>query len=177
MRKLLCVAFVMAMASVAVAQDEKNPVTETVKKLLERQSKNLVEAAEEMPPDKYGYKPTEQQMTFAHLVGHITGANRFLCAKISDAAESKEDAKEEVKDTDGKDKLVAALKASFDYCSTALGKMDDSKLGQPVTLFGGRKANKAGAMIGLTNDWADHYSMAAIYLRLNGLLPPTAQKK
>jgi DinB family protein len=177
MRKLLCVAFVIALATVGVAQDEKNPVTETVKKLLERQSKNLVAAAEEMPPDKYGYKPTEQQMTFAHLVGHISGSNRFLCAKLSDAPESKEDAKEEVKDSDGKDKIVAALKSSFDYCSTALGKMDDSKLAQPVTLFGGRKANKAGAMIGLTNDWADHYSMAAMYLRLNGLLPPTAQKK
>jgi hypothetical protein len=26
-------------------------------------------------------------------------------------------------------------------------------------------------------DWADHYSQSAIYMRLNGLLPPTAKKK
>jgi hypothetical protein len=45
-----------------------------------------------------------------------------------------------------------------------------------VTLWGGRQANKAGALIGLSNDWADHYSQAAMYLRLNGMLPPTAKK-
>jgi hypothetical protein len=32
-------------------------------------------------------------------------------------------------------------------------------------------------MLSLSNDWADHYSAAAIYLRLNGLLPPTAQPR
>jgi hypothetical protein len=42
-------------------------------------------------------------------------------------------------------------------------------------LFGGRTGPRAAAMIALTNDFADHYAMAAIYLRLNGLLPPTAK--
>ena len=60
---------------------------------------------------------------------------------------------------------------------TALKNVQDSQLGEPVTLFGGRQANKAAALIGLTNDWADHYSMAAMYLRLNGMLPPTAKKE
>jgi len=27
-----------------------------------------------------------------------------------------------------------------------------------------------------TGDWADHYSQMANYLRLNGILPPTAKK-
>jgi hypothetical protein len=35
----------------------------------------------------------------------------------------------------------------------------------------------AWAMIALTNSWADHYGMEAMYLRLNHLLPPTAKKK
>jgi hypothetical protein len=26
------------------------------------------------------------------------------------------------------------------------------------------------------DDWADHYSQSAIYMRLNGLLPPTARR-
>jgi hypothetical protein len=30
-------------------------------------------------------------------------------------------------------------------------------------------------MISITDDWADHYSTQAAYLRLNGILPPTAQ--
>jgi hypothetical protein len=55
--------------------------------------------------------------------------------------------------------------------------VDDSKLGDTVELFGGREGPRAFALIALTNDWADHYSAAAMYLRLNGLLPPTAQEK
>jgi len=53
----------------------------------------------------------------------------------------------------------------------------DSNLGEQLTVFGGRKLSRAAAMIALTNDFADHYGMAAIYLRPNGLLPPTAQPK
>ncbi|HXZ30655.1 MAG TPA: DinB family protein [Terriglobales bacterium] len=156
------------------AQETKNPVSSVVKEILPRQQKNLVAAAEEMPADKYDFKPTPQQMSFAHLVIHVAESNNHLCAKISDSAEPKTG---ELKETDGKDKLVAALKASFDFCDTALAKVDDSKLGDTVELFGGRKGPRAAAMFFLTNGWADHYSAAAMYLRLNGLLPPTAQKK
>jgi hypothetical protein len=38
------------------------------------------------------------------------------------------------------------------------------------------KKSRAGLMTIATGDWADHYSQAAIYLRLNGLLPPTAKR-
>jgi hypothetical protein len=76
-----------------------------------------------------------------------------------------------------KDMLLAALTRSFLYCDAALNRVDDSKLGDAVELFGGKQASVAFALIALTNDWADHYSAAAMYLRLNGLLPPTAQPK
>jgi uncharacterized damage-inducible protein DinB len=177
MKKRIClaVAFALAGAMAASAQESKsgsNPVSDTVRGMIGRQGKNLTAAAEEMPADKYGYKPTEQQMTFGTLVSHIIGSNNFLCSKVTSQAASADKAT----DKDPKDKLVAQLKASFDYCETALKNVQDSQLGEPVTLFGGRQANKAAALIGLTNDWADHYSMAAMYLRLNGMLPPTAKK-
>src|SRR5437762_1785436 len=95
MKWALCGLLVVAAVSV-LAQD-KNPVTSAVKEILPRQQKNLVGAAEAMPPEKYAYKPTEGQKTFG--------------------------------------------------------------------------------LIALANGWADHYSAAATYLRLNGLLPPTAQPK
>lgn len=166
--------FLLFAATVVLAQD-KNPVTSVAKQILPRQQKNLVAAAEEMPADKFGYKPTEQQMTFGHLVLHVIESNNYLCSHIGDVPEVKTPV--QLKESDGKDKLVAALQASFDFCTTALGKVDDSKLGDEVELFGGRKGSRAFALIALTNDWADHYSSAAIYLRLNGLLPPTAQPK
>jgi DinB superfamily len=172
--KRTLIVFVLLATATAVAQDNKNPVTSVVKEILPRQQKNLVAAAEEMPADKFGFRPTPEQMTFGNLVLHIIQSNSYLCAKIGEVSETKTPG---LKETDGKDRLVAALKASFDFCSTALGKVDDSKLGDTVELLGGREGPRAFALIALTNDWADHYSTAAMYLRLNGLLPPTAQEK
>ena len=173
MQRTLCILLLFS-ATAVLAQD-KNPVTSVAKEILPRQQKNLVAAVEEMPAGKFGYKPTQQQMTFGHLVLHIVESNNYLCSKIGDLPEVK--APVPLKESDGKDKLVTALKASFEFCSTALGKVDDSKLGDEIELFGGRNGSRAFALIALTNDWADHYSSAAIYLRLNGILPPTAQPK
>ena len=68
------------------------------------------------------------------------------------------------------------MKSSFDFCTTALAKLDDSNLGETLTLFGESKASRAVAILMLAGTWADHYSLQATYLRLNGHLPPTAKK-
>lgn len=127
-----------------------------------------------MPADKFNYKPTPDQMTFGHLVVHMIGFNNSFCAKAANVPEPKV---EEPKETDAKDKLVAAATASYDFCGDVLGKMDDSKLGDSIELFGGRQGPRAMAALILASGWADHYSTAAIYLRLNGILPPSAQPK
>jgi hypothetical protein len=57
-----------------------------------------------------------------------------------------------------------------------LPKLQDSQLAQEITLFRNRKMTKAAAVLDLSADWADHYAQMATYLRLNGLLPPTAKK-
>jgi uncharacterized damage-inducible protein DinB len=168
------IAFTLfASAAVGFAQQNKDPVSSVVKEILPHQETNLVAAVEEMPADKFGYKPTPQQMSFANLVLHMTESNNYLCAKAGDVTEPKA---QELKETDGKDKLVAALKASFDFCNTSMRKVTDATLGDTIEVWGYRKAPRAFALIALTNDWADHYSNAAMYLRLNGLLPPTAKK-
>ena len=148
-----------------------NPVSAAVKAQLPRFSKNMVAAAEAMPAEKFNFKPTPEMNSFAHLVMHIAQSNNGLCSKISDtpAPEAK------LADTDPKDKLVAGLKASFDYCASALEKVDDSKLGDQMMLFGSRPFSRAAVLIILSDDWYDHYGAQATYLRLNGILPPTAQ--
>ena len=161
-----------ALVTSGLAQ-KKNPVTTVIKEIMTRQAKNLQGAVETIPADKFGFKPTEPQMTFGHLVSHVIDSNYYLCAKASDIPPPKVDAP---KETDSK-ALVAALKASFDFCTTSLAKVDDSKLGDTIQAYGGREVPRAWALIALTNDWADHYAAAATYLRLNGLLPPTAQPK
>jgi hypothetical protein len=168
---LLMLVAVSATRSQESSAPVANPVSTTVKSQLTRFSKNMVAAAESMPAEKYGFKPTPEMNTFGHLVMHITQSNNLLCSKISGAAAP--DAK--LAESDGKDKLVAGLKASFDFCSTALANVDDSKLSESMVLFGNRPASRAAALIALSDGWNDHYSAEAIYLRLNGILPPTAQ--
>jgi hypothetical protein len=152
----------------------KNPVTTALGMQLPRARNNILGAITAMPADKFNYKPTPDQMTFAHLVVHIIGSNNNGCAKAADIPAPKV---EEAKETDAKDKLLAAATASFDFCGDALGKMDDSKLGDSVELFGGHQFPRAMAALGLASGWADHYAAAAMYLRLNGILPPSAQPK
>src|SRR4029077_17439363 len=98
--------------------------TTVVKEILPRQAKNLEAAVDLMPADKFSFRPPEAQMTFGHLVAHIVESNYYLGAKASDTPQPKVD---EAKETDGKEKLSAALKASFEFCTTALAKTDDSK--------------------------------------------------
>jgi hypothetical protein len=149
----------------------KNPVSDAVREILARQKNNLLAAVDEMPADKFGYSPTPAQMTFGHLVMHTTMSNIDLCSK---AGSMPPPPMKPAAETD-KVRLQASLTKSFLYCEAALGRVDDSKLGNQIEFFGGRQVTVASALISLTNDWADHYSAVAIYLRLNGLLPPTAQ--
>jgi hypothetical protein len=162
-----------AVASAQNVAPVKNPVTTVLRTIQPSRQKNILGAIDAMPADKFSYKPTPDQITFAHLVVHITESNNAMCAKIADIAAPKV---EELKDTDSKDKLLAAARTSFDFCTEALAKVDDSKLGDYVD-FGRTQGPRAMAAFFLAGGWADHYGAAAMYLRLNGILPPSAQPK
>jgi hypothetical protein len=150
-----------------------NPVSGFVKAGLGRYGKTMVAAAESMPAEKYGYKPSPEMNSFGHLIMHITESNNTLCAKISGQAAPDGKSSE----SDPKDKLVATLKDSFAFCTSALANVDDSKLGEQMLVFGPRPMSRGGALVALAGSWTDHYATQAIYLRLNGILPPTAQPK
>jgi hypothetical protein len=160
-------------------QASQNPVADTLRQSVARDSKSLVSSAELMPADKYGYHPTPAQMTFGQLIVHIVQTNVALCSAISGtSAPMTREELMKLADTDGKDKLVAAIKQSFDYCTEGLSKLDDSRLADEVSMFGRPTGmSRARTMITIAADWADHYSTAASYLRMNGILPPTAQPK
>jgi DinB superfamily len=157
----------------AKVEPSKNPVSDVVREIFARQEKNLTAAVDEMPADKFGYSPTSAQMTFGHLVIHISMSNIEQCSR---AGSMPPPPMRPAPDSD-KARLQAMLAKSFLYCEAALKRVDDSKLGNSIELFGGEKTTVASALISLTNDLADHYSAAAIYLRLNGLLPPTTQEQ
>jgi uncharacterized damage-inducible protein DinB len=171
--KLRVLCSVVVLSVVAVAQQAKTSVSDVLRQMLDGREKNTVAAFEEMPAGKYEYKPTAEQMTFGHLAAHIVEANYYFCSNVGDVAQPKT---EELKGTEGKDKLVAAVKASFEFCHTGLAKADDSKMNENITWFDGKPRARTWAFVALPSSWADHYGMAAMYLRLNGLVPPTAKK-
>jgi hypothetical protein len=168
---ILLAACALPLAGAAQAQD---PVTNGFRMMTDRQAKNIVAAAEVMPAEKYGFKPTPAQMSFGDVVAHlISDGNDYLC---SAASGQKAPDRGKFAGTDPKDKLVAALKESFQFCQTAAASMHDAMLGDSTDFFGGRKVTRAAATLVTVADWADHYGQMAIYLRLNDILPPTAKK-
>jgi len=169
--KKIAVLLLIAGAMPAFAQS-KSPVSDVLREMINGREKNTVAAFEEMPADKYSYKPTADQMTFGHLAAHIVEANNYFCSNVGDVAAPKV----ELKGDEGKDKLVAAMKDSFAFCHTALAKADDSKMNEEIKWFDDKPRARTWAFLGLAASWADHYGAAAMYLRLNGLLPPTAKK-
>jgi uncharacterized damage-inducible protein DinB len=156
-----------------------NPLSDALRTSLASASKNLTGSAELMPADKYSFHPTPAQMTFGQLIVHIVQTNMALCSGISGTPAPLTPADmQKMSATDSKDALVASIKRSFDYCTEALGKADDSRLAEEVTMFGRQAGlSRAAVMLILAADWADHYSTAASYLRLNDILPPSAQPK
>jgi hypothetical protein len=156
---------------VAVLAQTKSPVSDVAREMLTGREKNTVGAFEAMPADKYGYKPTPEQTTFGHLAAHIVGSNYFFCSAAGDVPAPKT---EQLSGTEDKDKLVTAMKASFAFCHEALAKVDDSKLTEDIKWLDGKPRPRAWAFMALASSWSDHYGTAAMYLRMNGLFPPSA---
>src|SRR6266536_2613225 len=104
---LMKIAFlILALVSAAAAQS-KSPVVDVLREMLNGREKNTVAAFEAMPADKFDYKPTPDQMTFGHLAAHIVESNNYFCSNVGDVPQPTVD---EMKGTEGKERLVAAMK-------------------------------------------------------------------
>jgi len=165
------VVVALACLPVLATAQSSAPVADAFRHNASQMDKKLVAAAEEMPADKYGYKPTPAQMTFGEIVLHIAQDNDEACPPIGGA---KLPDRAKLAPTDDKTKLVARLRESFVYCEQSVAHVDDSNLAGKVSAFGA-SWSRAGMMMERVDDWSDHYSQFAIYLRLNNLLPPTAK--
>jgi uncharacterized damage-inducible protein DinB len=171
MYRLLSVVALSLSPAIALAQSA--PVADAFKRNAENVAKNLIAAAEEMPADKYSFRPTPAQMSFAQVVLHLAQGNDYLCGAIGG---TKAPERSKIDTTATKEALLSRLRETFAFCDQALALLNDSKLAEQLPMFGGRTMTRAAVMTLTTGDWADHYSQSAIYLRLNGLLPPTAKR-
>ncbi|MFI5228426.1 MAG: DinB family protein [Gemmatimonadales bacterium] len=172
MRARFHVALIAALSLPCVLPAQASPVAQAFRDFEASEAKNLVAAAVAMPAAKYSYHPTPAQMTFAQIVVHLAQGNDFFCSAIGGAAMP---TRSKIAATASKDALVARLRETFEFCDESLAKLDDTNLSEMLPFFDMPKKSRAGLMTVATGDWADHYSQSAIYLRLNGLLPPTAK--
>ena len=162
-----------AQATTSAMAPSVSPVADALRAMEQRFARNLIGAAEAMPADKYNYRPTPAQMSFAQIQVHLANeGNDVLCGKTAGVEVPQRAA---VDTTATKEQLIARLKETFQFCEQAFARMDDSKLAEPVSMFG-MNLTRAAALLITVGDWADHYSQEANYLRLNGLLPPTARR-
>ena len=180
----LCIMVLPTLASAQPAfTPSANPVSDEVRRQLASSGGHLVAAAELMPADKFTYHPTDAQMTFGQLIVHIVQTNAALCSAGSGLpiapARYPSLTLEQIKSispTGSKETLVSALKQGVAYCTEGFAALTDAQLAEEAVMFGRRTGmSRAGAAITIVADWADHYSTAAGYLRLNGILPPSAQ--
>src|SRR5918999_34159 len=162
-----------SLAATVAALDSATPVSDAVRSAANRAAANFIAAAEEMPADKYGFEPTPAQMSFGDVIGHMSAGNDALCSSIGGVAPPKRSA---VAAGTPKERLVARLRETFQFCESALAKVNDSRLEEKVPYFGDREVSRAQVLVAAAEEWAGHYSQLAVYLRLNGLLPPTAKR-
>jgi len=167
----IALAAVLTLPRVLAAQ--ANPVADAFRENARDAAKNLIAAAEEFPADKLGFKPTPAQMSVADIIVHLSQGNDYLCGSIGGV---KAPTRTKVAAADSRDAILARLRETFAFCDQALAPLTDANLAEQLPFFGGRKMSRAAVMTLTTGDWADHYSQYAIYLRLNGMLPPTAKK-
>jgi len=158
-----------------------NPITAAFRGRTMAMHHNLAQAFDSIPEAKFGYRPTPAQLTIGYIAQHLASDNYFFCNNFGEmkAERTAEDTTtaDSVKAKWPKAKLVAELKASFEFCDKAFAQLDDAKLADAITMrFGqqSRQTSRANMVLGHALDLADHYSQLANYMRLNNILPPTA---
>lgn len=172
-------------ASVAAQQpspgQQANPITAAFRGRTMGLQRNLAQAFDSIPESKFDYRPTPAQLSIGYIAQHLASDNYLFCnafgqMKATLPAGDTQTA-DSVKAKWPKDTLVAKLKASFAFCESAFAQLDDAKLADQVPLtFNGntRNVSRAAMVLGHALDLEDHYSQIANYMRLNGMLPPTA---
>jgi len=160
-----------AFASAFVLQAQDNPLSTELKQNYDQRKSALLGEADRMADADYAFKATPEVGTFGSRVAHVADAQMMICSAVK--GETKK------ADTAGKTSkadLVAALKASFDYCDDAYASLTDATATQTVKVFG-QPQTKLSALWGNLAHDSEMYGYMAVYLRLKGLTPPSSERR
>lgn len=122
-----------------------------------------------MPAEAYPFRTTPQVRSFAQMIADVADAQLRMCGVVKGEAPNANAASKVTKA-----ELVAALKASFDYCDPVYETMTDSAGAAKV-----KWARWDMPKLGLLNWNISHdnemYGIIAAFLRLKGLVPPSSE--
>jgi uncharacterized damage-inducible protein DinB len=188
MHRSLLVALVLGLSSAAAAfgqttgagyADALSPSLANVAKAMHATiRRDLAEAAEGMPAEEYGFRPTPQVRTFGQLVGHVINANLFFC---SQADGEKLSAAVNYEQVTSKLALVKALNDSLALCDRAYEQTTDTNFSQPVEMAAGvgmgpaKTVRGAILMFNVAHN-NEHYGNVVVYMRLKGHVPPSTAR-
>ncbi len=139
--------------------------------------RKLIAMAEDFPEDKYDFKPTPAQRSFAEQLLHAAGANYFF---INIANGEKPPAQEDPSRAKYKTKadVVAFVKKSFeDGAATIKAKGDAGMAGMMVDPFENQQVRVFEWAYGFMEHSGEHYGQLVVYYRLAGLVPPESRPK
>ena len=134
----------------------------------------LVDAAEKMPDEHYGFKPTPAIKPFGQLVAHVALSQFRTCAMLKGEPSPRKDEKEDTART--KADAVALLKASNAYCDAFVAGLNEAAMTELVKA-GDNQVAKGLLPASLISHGMEMYGTMAVYLRLKDIVPPTTEKQ
>jgi hypothetical protein len=142
----------------------QNPLTTTAtQRYFNTVRRNLETSADVMPAEKYGFRLTDGQMTFAEWLIHSIQRNYSDCAILK--SESVPEGEQQAARLKDKAEVSKALKDSFAYCADALQAMNDQKaISSPQV---------SNALLHLVVHNNEIYGNIVGYLRVSGIVPPS----
>lgn len=172
MRQTLAILLGLLAAGQASAQTREDRAVGTTRALWEQLTGYITTVAEELPESTYAYRPTPEVRSFGQLIGHVAGAQYLICGAALGEPAREEDEIEKTRHA--KAELVAALKASSEYCARAYAQTD--KAAQQATKLFGQPQTRLYALVLNATHNAEHYGNLVTYLRLNGIVPPSSRR-
>jgi hypothetical protein len=165
---IMAFKFVSCLIVLAGALQAQNPLTTSALRYFSTIRRSLEASADAMPADKFSYRLTPGQMTFAEWLNHSTQRNYSDCAILK--GETVPAAGAKAASLQEKVEVSQALKDSFAYCDDALKTMDDRKAASTPEV--------SNALLHIVVHNNEIYGNIVGYLRSSGIVPPsTAARK
>jgi len=137
-------------------------------------SGRLVELAEAIPADKYGWRPAEGVRSVSELFMHVAMANYFLGGHVGIAMPQDLDRDAE-KNVTKKEDVIAALKASQKHVLEGIATKTEADLEPTAEFFDGQQHPIRDYCLVLSSHSHEHLGQAIAYARMNGVVPPWSQ--